>query len=70
MSAWQMHLEPDLETAVQIGSLNNSEAWLIQDQRLLQADNFPILRLPREWEPMIERWKLGEWEPSSDLPRQ
>lgn len=67
MSAWQMYLDSSLEEAVQQQALSLKEAWLVQDQMLLQQS--PFLRLPREWAEMMQRFQLAMLE-QGRLPLQ
>ena len=68
MSAYQMYLDPVLEEAVQLGALSLAEAWMLQDEYLLQQSECP--ELPMEFEPLLLRLHLLEWNNPRNLPPQ
>lgn len=68
MSAYQLFLDPELESAVLQGALSLAEAWLLQDEYLLQQSD--QISVPVEWQPMLLRLHLAEWEPPEWLRPQ
>jgi hypothetical protein len=60
MSAYQIYLDAELEQAVLLGALSSAEAWLVQDQILLQQSEF--LYLPKSWQGIWDRLKFSSHE--------
>ena len=56
MAAWQIWLDSDLEEAVLAEVLTLEQAWLMQDEMLIQQSE--CLRLPMEWEPWLAKLEL------------
>ena len=59
MSAFQMYLDPELEQAVLLGVLSLKEAWMLQDEYLMQQSEY--LHLPVEFAPLLLRLHLLQW---------
>jgi hypothetical protein len=59
MSAFQMYLDPELEQAVLLGAITLAEAWLLQDEYLMQQSEY--LELPMEFAPLLLRLHLLQW---------
>jgi hypothetical protein len=55
-----LHLEPDLQYAVEQGALSLAQAWCLQDEILLSETG--VLLLPQEWEPLLLRLQLLQTE--------
>jgi hypothetical protein len=68
MSAYQLYLDSVLEEAVLQQALSLREAWLVQDQMLLQQSERLIL--PAEWAPMLDRLHLSQLDKPESLPLQ
>ena len=68
MSACQMYLDPTLEEAVLLGALSLAEAWMLQDECLLQQSEY--LELPMEFYPLVLRLQLLELNNPQDRPLQ
>ncbi len=58
MSAHQFYLDSSLEEAWLQGALTFEEAWLLQDQILLQQSE--ELWLPEELQPLAQRFNLSQ----------
>ena len=48
------------------GALTTKEAWMLQDEMLLQMFELPSLTVPVEWRQMLVRLSLSEWTPDPD----
>ena len=57
MSAYLLELDPDLQRAVESGALSNQEAWLLQDQYLLQESVY--LELPESLAEAVHRLQFS-----------
>ena len=65
MPAYQLYLEPWLESAVMDEVLSLQEAWLIQDEHLVQMQEEVVM--PQELWPALSRLRLWEMPPHGPL---
>ena len=66
MSAAQLWLDEDLNSAVLAGVLSLEQAWLLQDELLIQQSE--TIRLPMEWLQWVAKLELFQMRsPTSRL---
>ena len=60
MGAYQIHLYPELETAVLSGVLTQQEAWLLMDELLTQESE--VVLFPMEYGPLLARLEFSQMD--------
>lgn len=66
MPAFLMYLEDWLDEAVLQGAVTLSEAWQVQDEILQTLE--PVVQMPEELWPVMQKVQLSEAPPANSLP--
>lgn len=65
MSAFQAHLDQEFQEAVMAGVLSLEEAWLLQDQLLINQSEW--VEVPSNLQPQMEKLAFFQARPHSPI---